>query len=182
MAFFFDSAEFGNDKWPKQWENILCSDPFKNPESNTRQKWPSSRHTRYHPEKLEKPEIKQFWGTSRGAKTGHFFGRIHAIAPQTDICGFQRLTMILFYTKDEDEEDVYDPDQIWAYEGCVLPGGRIIIGRWWDPTADLSDDTINSGPFIWWNVNRSGATEPICKNDAFDFLNSFRDHNMGVSW
>ena len=30
----------------------------------------------------------------------------------------------------EDLDDV-DSDNLWAYEGVVLPGGRIIVGRWW---------------------------------------------------
>lgn len=30
-------------------------------------------------------------------------------------------------------DDYEDPDQdnLWAYEGVVMPGGRMILGRWW---------------------------------------------------
>lgn len=154
---------------------MLDSDPFKELDAPRRRASPRSEKI-----KQDRPEIKQFWGTSRGAKHGHFFGRIHAMVPQAGIHGFQRLTMMKFYTKIENDEQVYDPTQIWAYECCVLPGGRIIIGRWWDAGTDPADDRINSGPFIWWNIDRSAATRPISKNEAFDFLDSFQDHDVGV--
>ncbi|KUJ20623.1 uncharacterized protein LY89DRAFT_578476, partial [Mollisia scopiformis] len=171
MSFFFDDAQYGTDKWPKQWERILGSDPFKEL---------GNLRTRYRRNQPERPAIKQFWGTSRGSKQGHFFGRIHAMAPQADIPGFQRLVMMKFYTKKENGEQVYDPTQVWAYEGVVLPGRRIVVGRWWDARGDIDDERINSGPFIWWNVDRSGAAKPIDKDEAFDFLDSFQDHDLGV--
>ena len=39
----------------------------------------------------------------------------------------------------------------WAYEGVVLPGGMMILGRWWSP---MDDDERREcmGPFIFWNV------------------------------
>ena len=56
------------------------------------------------------------------------------------------------YFVDEDS-GVIDDAALWAYEGVVLPGSRIIIGRWWSP-----DDTIDgenySGPFILWCVDK----------------------------
>jgi hypothetical protein len=173
LSIFFNSEEYGNDKWPPLWEKLLDSDPFKDLDASRRRASPRKANQ-------VRPEIKQFWGTSRGAKTGHFFGRIHAMIPQAGIHGFQRLTMMKFYTKIEDNEEVYDPNQVWAYEGCVLPGGRIIVGRWWDSNTDLANDRINSGPFIWWNVDRSEAVKPIGKNEAFDFLDSFQDGEVGV--
>jgi hypothetical protein len=30
-----------------------------------------------------------------------------------------------------DDFDQVEQDNLWAYEGVVLPGGRIILGRWW---------------------------------------------------
>jgi len=32
-----------------------------------------------------------------------------------------------------DENGVWDDEALWAYEGVVLPGGQIILGRWWSP-------------------------------------------------
>lgn len=31
----------------------------------------------------------------------------------------------------EDDINSIDRDNLWAYEGVVLPGGRIMLGRWW---------------------------------------------------
>ncbi|KAF8867301.1 hypothetical protein BDZ45DRAFT_577391, partial [Acephala macrosclerotiorum] len=182
MAFFFDDEEHSNCKWPKRWEDILRSDPFKGlntTHASSRRSSPRGSRTRNESES-QRPEIKQFWGSTRGAKQGHFFGRLHALVPQAGIHGYQRLTMMQFYTKVENGQHVYDPNQVWAYEGCVLPGGRIIVGRWWDAVADLDNPNINSGPFIWWNVDRSGATKPIEKTEAFEFLDSFQGSEIGV--
>ena len=42
----------------------------------------------------------------------------------------------------------------WAYEGAVLPGGMIMLGRWWSPT-DQDAKRRSVGPFIFWNVDRT---------------------------
>jgi hypothetical protein len=42
-------------------------------------------------------------------------------------------------------------ESCWAYEGVVLPGGMIMVGRWWSP-ADDTVDRLGTGPFIFWNV------------------------------
>lgn len=49
----------------------------------------------------------------------------------------------------EDDADV--DDECWCYEGVVLPGGMMMLGRWWSPTNNDSNMT-NMGPFIFWNV------------------------------
>ena len=47
-----------------------------------------------------------------------------------------------------------DLDSLWAYEGVVLPGGMIMVGRWWHPWVEDNEDEY-SGPFILWNVDVS---------------------------
>lgn len=48
---------------------------------------------------------------------------------------------------------------LWAYEGVVLPGGEVVVGRWWHPRevdadADADDGAIEySGPFMFWCVD-----------------------------
>jgi len=42
----------------------------------------------------------------------------------------------------------------WAYEGVVLPGGKIMLGRWWSPIQD-SDEMTCIGPFIFWEVDEA---------------------------
>jgi hypothetical protein len=75
---------------------------------------------------------------------------------------------MMYFTKKQGNRHVYDPEQIWAYEGCILPGGRIIVGRWWDPTVGVP--CVQSGPFIWWNVDRSTALPPITEDEAHRFF------------
>ncbi|MCJ1238009.1 hypothetical protein MMC14_005996 [Varicellaria rhodocarpa] len=38
-------------------------------------------------------------------------------------------------------------NQVWCYEGVVLPGGMIMLGRWWGPLGQ-----IETGPWIAWRV------------------------------
>jgi hypothetical protein len=176
MTFFFEESKSNHSfPWPEQWEQIVCSDPFSQISAQK-----SKRASPRKAKEIKKPQIKQFWGTCRG-KHGHFFGRIHAMIPQQGIHGFQRMTMMKFYTKvDENGDQIYDPDQVWAFEGCVLPGGRISVGRWWDSCADPNAFTTQSGPFLWWNVDRSAATIPIRPEEAFEFLDSVVDPLIGL--
>ncbi|MCJ1269711.1 hypothetical protein MMC22_009603 [Lobaria immixta] len=44
-----------------------------------------------------------------------------------------------------------DDNNYWAYEGVVLPGGMMILGRWWSPMDDRTE-RLSIGPFIFWNV------------------------------
>lgn len=89
--------------------------------------------------------------------------------PQHGIPGFQRITIIKFFPE---EDGSFDRDQAWGYEGCVLPGGRIIIGRWFHANSDLNDEDIMSGPFIFWNVDKSEAF--IDGEQALSFFNLMR--------
>ena len=56
-----------------------------------------------------------------------------------------------------DKYQVDDDAQInpgcWAYEGVVLPGGMIMLGRWWSPMDDTGYKRC-LGPFIFWNVDK----------------------------
>jgi len=70
---------------------------------------------------------------------------------------------------------------MWAYEGCVLPGNRIIVGRWsWITDTQIQDDDIFSGPFIFWNVDDSRADPPIEETESLDFLESLKDLKIGI--
>ncbi|KAF2271401.1 uncharacterized protein EI97DRAFT_283724 [Westerdykella ornata] len=82
----------------------------------------------------------------------HASGWINPLAPQYGIKGWQRITMMKHFNPDYSQVDT---DDLWAYEGVVLPGGRIILGRWWNASPDPNhpDYGCNSGPFIWWAVD-----------------------------
>ncbi|KAJ5047341.1 uncharacterized protein L3040_003168 [Drepanopeziza brunnea f. sp. 'multigermtubi'] len=169
IDMFFDDASNSKFPWPADWEAVLCSNPFDDIHQQN-----YAKRKRVPPQNL--PGVRQFWGSCRGAKNGHFFGRVHALTVQQGFHGFQRITLIKYYTQvNHNGEHVYDPNQVWAYEGVVLPGGRIIVGRWWSARGNPDSNDTMCGPFMWWNVDRSGP-EAIDENEALDFLKSFQDY------
>ncbi|KAI6708363.1 hypothetical protein JHW43_009103 [Diplocarpon mali] len=169
IDMFFDNVQNSHYKWPQDWERILCSNPFEDPEQLRRAK-------RHNVPTNQRPGVRQFWGSCRGSRRGHFFGRVHALTLQQGFHGFQRISMMKFYTQvDQNEDHVYDSAQVWAYEGVVLPGGRIIVGRWWPARDDPNNVDTTSGPFIWWNVDRGGTTDLIEEQEAFKFLDTLQE-------
>ena len=72
-------------------------------------------------------------------------GNIHAVAPVEDIPGWQRITFMKWFTGDGGK------DHPICFEGVVLPGNKIILGRWWALYDD--DDRREIGPFIFWCVD-----------------------------
>jgi hypothetical protein len=76
----------------------------------------------------------------------HADGWLTALPPQNGIPGFARVTMMKF--KIDASGSVREP---WAYEGVMLPGRQMIIGRWWEPFVPESQ--AMSGPFIMWCVD-----------------------------
>ena len=56
------------------------------------------------------------------------------------------------WTDHSDPSDMFIvDDECWCYEGVILPGGKVILGRWWHPLEE-GDDFVATGPFIFWNV------------------------------
>ncbi|TGO20327.1 hypothetical protein BPAE_0309g00040 [Botrytis paeoniae] len=180
ISLFFNDQIFGKQHWPKSWETILHSDPFSNaaPEP-TPQRRASRRATRSKkdfkkPKENPKPGVEYFYGSSHDSfSTAHFYGAVHGIPPQHGIPGFQRITIMKFFP---DQNGFHDPGQSWGYEGCVLPGGRIIVGRWFDAQSHSSRDVM-SGPFVFWNTDESDATEPIDGKEALKFLDLLKQYN-----
>ena len=60
------------------------------------------------------------------------------------------MTMMKYFINSDGDLDM---DALWAYEGVVLPGNQIIVGRWWSPEHHLNLANIYSGPFILWNTD-----------------------------
>ncbi|KAF2131437.1 hypothetical protein P153DRAFT_421501 [Dothidotthia symphoricarpi CBS 119687] len=78
-------------------------------------------------------------------------GWLNALPDQGGIPGWQRITFMKHFTDDLDQ---VAQDNLWAYEGVVLPGGRIILGRWWFASGRNVDfDRDYNGPFIFWAVD-----------------------------
>jgi hypothetical protein len=77
-------------------------------------------------------------------------GYFNPLPPQHGVPGWHRMTMMKYW---RDEHGDMDASSLWAYEGVVLPGGMIMLGRWWHPSG--GDEGEYSGPFIFWNVDAS---------------------------
>ena len=91
-------------------------------------------------------------------------GWINPLHPQNGIPGWQRITFMKHY----DELAYTNLDDLWAHEGVILPGGRIMIGRWWYASDDPEDDLYgnNSGPFMLWAVDK--LSKPFDQTDEIE--------------
>jgi hypothetical protein len=69
-------------------------------------------------------------------------GWLNALPPQAGIPGWQRITFMKHFMDDFEQPE---QDNLWAYEGVVLPGGRIILGRWW-----FASEPVNTHVSIPW--------------------------------
>ncbi|KAK4697460.1 hypothetical protein P7C71_g612, partial [Lecanoromycetidae sp. Uapishka_2] len=121
----------------------------------------------------------QFGGSGADALRFHCNGILHPLPPQHEIPGWQRITMMKYFDdvspnsspagagSDNSsaskgfqlDDDVSLNDGCWAYEGVVLPGGMIILGRWWSP-MDQTRKRCCMGPFIFWNVAPPAGETP----------------------
>lgn len=62
-------------------------------------------------------------------------GCLTPLTPHYNINGFQRMTMMKFFTNDDGTPVM---SSLWAYEGVVVPGGNVMLGRWWRALWDPS--------------------------------------------
>lgn len=118
----------------------------------------------------------QFSGSGADALSFHCTGILHPLPPQHGIPGWQRITMMKYFdpisatgspnglthtdTGFELDNDISLNDGCWAYEGVVLPGGMVILGRWWSP-MDQTHERRCMGPFIFWNVAPPAEEEEL---------------------
>ncbi|KAK5123180.1 hypothetical protein LTR85_003378 [Meristemomyces frigidus] len=140
--------EDGEEGWPKLFEQHLHSLTAPASRAKTR-----AQHRSATPEGIVafKPQNFQFAGEGHDA-TEDFCaqGWLNALPPQQGIPGWQRMTMMKYF-EDPDTHEI-DREALWAYEGVVLPGGQIMLGRWWSP-GDGTGSEMYSGPFILWCVD-----------------------------
>jgi hypothetical protein len=74
------------------------------------------------------------------------------------IPGFKRMVMMKYFV---DSNGHIDLGALWAYEGVVLPGDQIIVGRWWSPEPARNLSKVYSGPFILWNTDCGAKHQEI---------------------
>jgi hypothetical protein len=154
---FFDIQNYPELHFTDMLEEVLHGRPFV----------PLSDHITRD---ISMPEIKDFFGLGFDGKQYHFNGRIHAMPPQQGIPGFQRVTMMKFLP-DEDGYYGFGHTSGWAYEGCVLPGNEIMIGRWWRVEPDPADqEPAYSGPFIFWGVEGTAEDKATDATAALKFM------------
>jgi hypothetical protein len=179
IALFFNEAQFSSAAWPRSFEQLIETNPYHNrddtPTRNSKRNAVSQDTT----PPARQYEFKSFHGSNFGPSaetiTTHYYGRLHGLPPQRGIPGFQRISFLRFQ-----EEDV-DHEQIWGYEGCVCPGGNVIVGRWWHITPGVQVEPIDqySGPFIFWNVDGNHADVAVNEEAGMEFLNNLREEGFG---
>ncbi|KAL5400663.1 hypothetical protein PMIN03_012185 [Paraphaeosphaeria minitans] len=92
-------------------------------------------------------------------------GWLNPLPPQAGIPGWQRFTMMKHF--EDDLKHVRDGN-LCAYEGLVLPGGKIIVGRWWYASEHERTEYGNEfgGPFIFWAVEPEEKTKGRVDEDG----------------
>jgi len=78
--------------------------------------------------------------TGWGEDKDDFFymsGWLNPLPDQSGIPGWQRITLLKHF---QEEIDLTQQENHWGYEGVVLPGGRIILGRWWYASDEVDFD------------------------------------------
>jgi hypothetical protein len=106
--------------------------------------------------KLANIEYKSIQFTGCGTdEEDEFFasGWLNPLPPQHGIPGWQRVTFMKHFLDDYDQ---VDEDDLWAYEGVALPGGRMILGRWWAATVE-PDFNVSLNSIL---SSRRGIVEP----------------------
>lgn len=99
-------------------------------------------------------------------------GYTYPLPKQLGVPGWQRIVMMKYFL---DDDGSYEDEALWAYEGVVLPGGQLIVGRWWAPDDNVPQEKLYSGPFIFWNIDSSVPREERGPEFAtgFDMPNAF---------
>ena len=111
------------------------------------------------------PHHLTFTGGERLRGMTDILGTIHAIPPQMGIPGWQRVSFMRYdlaagfmLTNLHNDNDLAEKlNYLCCYEGVVLPGGKIMMGRWWSPL----DPDLFSGPFIYWAVEYACDREEV---------------------
>ncbi|CAG8043718.1 unnamed protein product [Penicillium olsonii] len=89
-------------------------------------------------------------GIHGNVETNHAFGFIEDIeAAYGGFSGWQRVCFTLVERIDDEPLEVKEDAAGWLhiYEAVIIPGGRVMLGRWVDMKAPAA-----TGPFIFWDI------------------------------
>jgi hypothetical protein len=177
MELFFDETD-ASKVWSTKSDVELRPEPWVNsPAPVSGKAMPKRRSTRSTPrvttatstlKQLQSAGSFVFYGVSHDSRRAFLYGRVHALPPQQGVHGFQRIVVQKFYLDDSANY----PNGEYYYEGCVFPGGRIIVGRWWlagEVFTEYGQASQTSGPFLWWGVDQSATTEPSNPEEILEF-------------
>ncbi|KAL1599584.1 hypothetical protein SLS60_007387 [Paraconiothyrium brasiliense] len=141
--------------WPEMFESRLHARRDLDPDAA---KARAQHREKYPYDTSEDAPSIRFDGWGEEGDLDYFAtGWLNPLPDQCGIPGFQRVTFMKHPY--EDLNNVHQ-DGLWAYEGVVLPGGKIMIGRWWEATSDnINYNDDYSGPFIFWAVDPSDEDE-----------------------
>ncbi|KAF2030143.1 hypothetical protein EK21DRAFT_66353 [Setomelanomma holmii] len=139
-----DFVEGSQLRWPEIFEKCLHSLRNTIPVAPTAQ-------ARNKPKPDPTQDNVQFTGT--GVDLDDDFNAIGWLNPLPEQCGIPGWQRITFMKHFMDDFDQVEQDNLWAYEGVVLPGGRIILGRWWYASETVNFNNDYNGPFILWAVD-----------------------------
>jgi hypothetical protein len=92
-------------------------------------------------------------------------GWINQLPTQKAVPGFKRIVMMKYFV---DHNGEVDGEALWAYEGVVLPGDQIIVGRWWSAEAPRNPAKVYSGPFLLWNTDCSAKYQEVHESSTPD--------------
>lgn len=137
-----------SDAWNREFEGVLNS--LKTPKNKSRTRAQKSATGGADSDEIDFSTSSYRFGGHGNDNTENFYmeGWLNPLPPQNGIPGWQRVTMMKYFLEPDGSIDM---EALWAYEGIMLPGGKIMIGRWWCP-IDGTGARMYSGPFVLWNV------------------------------
>ncbi|KAL1634968.1 hypothetical protein SLS56_002052 [Neofusicoccum ribis] len=140
-----DIPETHEFPWPASFERHLQSITPPKP-ARTRAQHRSDVDDSFMYERIN----QRFQATGYDDEDFHAAGWLNELPNQQGIAGWKRMTMMKYF---EDGQGGWDGNALWAYEGVVLPGGQIMLGRWWSPEVAVPGREVYTGPFIFWNTD-----------------------------
>ena len=100
---------------------------------------------------MNAPQNLQFLGKGKNCDDKfQALGWVNGLPAQEGIPGWQRITLMKYFGGNGVE---WDDDNLWAYEGVVLPGSRMILGRWWFASGEAVNFEVSgcgSGRGVVW--------------------------------